>query len=145
MVKSLLVVAIAIVALAATSGCSGSADESLEWQDRDLIGNLVRIRLTDCKDSDCPLGHGTISDAEAARPDGTTVPIGDVEIAITKETRFFGCGSNDARVRVGYEDFIGGEDQNFAATSVVVWTAEEISGDSVQPVEALQINGGICG
>lgn len=159
---------VALLALALAGGCTGAADDGdrssvttgassttvgrghasaspeLPWDQRSLEGDLVDLRRTDCSGRDCPLGIGTIVDAVEVKNGEPSTPRAKAQFAITADTHLFGCGPENGREAITFEELLERRTDVVGEEPTVVWTATAGVDDS-DPVTATQVSTGSCG
>ena len=123
----------------------------MPWDERHLDGDLVEVRAVDCDGRDCPLGIITLAQVVEARDGTPTEARDDARLAVTDETLILGCGPNDGREAISFDDLVrsrGTEVEGEMPTSV--WIGDGVSGDAagddgIFPVRASQVVSGSCG
>ncbi len=96
----------AVALLVVVSGCS-SVDQTsttLPWDERQLDGDLIEVRTVDCSGRDCPLGIISLTQVVEVHDGTPTGARGDTRLAITDETLILGCGPDDGREVISFDD-----------------------------------------
>ena len=155
MLRSIVITALTLLVAA---GCSSATQDELRgtapegspatvpWDERDLDGDLVELRASECSGHRCPLGTATLSDTVAVSAGAPAEPLGEVQVVITEATLLMGCGPSDGREPISFDDLARSRSTEvIGEMPTAVWLADPADEDPSTPGRALQIVSGSCG